>query len=194
MRRLILAMLGTSAIILAPGAATPAGAAPAVASSVRTVSTPHCVDEATPAGISRAVAAPACFATFAKAIAHATNGTVLLPSNATTVTQQQLDEGRARGLARGRLVEVVLGISWLDANFAGFSSVHIGATDCDTNADVDFFLNSLANDNVFSSAKAYGQCQGTYYDLINRPAGSARVSTNWTGGAMDNKSSSIDWV
>jgi hypothetical protein len=202
MRRLIIAALSTAALGLA---AAPASAAPASGGTIsptRTAATPHCVVEPIAVGSTRTPAAPACFATFAESIAYATKGAVLLPKGATRVTQQQLDAGYAKQRAAARAagvtpqVTVIIGISYHNTGFTGPSNTHPTSSDCDTNPDVDFFLNTLPAglDNLWSSAQAFGQCQGTYYDLTFRPAGGARVSTNWTGGAMDNRTSSIDWV
>ncbi|MEJ3742654.1 hypothetical protein WEI85_05090 [Actinomycetes bacterium KLBMP 9797] len=202
MRRIIGTLNATLLGLAVVAVAVPASAAPATAhiSSVRTAATPHCVVQATPAGSVRTPAAAACFATFAESVAHATSGAVRLPANATQVTQQQLDAGYAKARAAAPasggigIMAVVIGISYFNTGFSGSSSVHQAATDCDTNADVDWLINQLTNDNVFSSAQAFGQCQGIYYDLPNRPAGGARVNTNWSGGAMDNRASSVEWV
>ena len=211
MRRLIAVAVGLAVAATTVGAlAAPAAAAADTSlpvgtfavSGTRTATTPHCVDEAIAVGSTKAPAPRACFATFAESIAYATGGAVALAKDATTVTQQQLDAGyaaRRSTMARAGVtppVTVIIGISYQNTGFTGATTTHPTSSDCDTNADVDFFINQVtaANNNTYGSAQAFGQCQGTYYDLPNRPAGSARVNTPWSGGAMDNRTSSQEWV
>jgi hypothetical protein len=70
----------------------------------------HCASEAVPVGSNRTPGPPVCFDSFPDAISYATSGAVELPDGATTVTQQQLDQGAARPNGAAA-VKVVIGVS-----------------------------------------------------------------------------------
>ena len=154
----------------------PAHAAPAALNCVAEAGTP-----------TKAQGAPTCFATFAEAISFATHGAVKLPAGARTVTASQL---QAAALASS-----VLGISYWDTGYSGSTYTHTGATGCDTNSDVDYYFQfpTSWNDKA-GSAKEFGLCDGTYWENgYGTYGGGARVETNWSGGAMNDHATFIDW-
>ena len=191
-RRSLQAGIVLAAGLLAGGLAAPAahGAEPA---SLRLAGGgTHCVSASVPAG-STAVAGPAtCFGSFAEAISFATGGAVRLPAGAHTVTQQQLDAGRARLMVEQPNVasSVLLGISYWDTGWTGSTWMHTGSYGCDTDPDVDWQnAGPLVGpgggwDNQIGSAVAYSNCTGTYW--ANSNFWGARIDTAWSGGVMNN--------
>jgi hypothetical protein len=193
-RRTTALLAGTvlAAGLLTAGLAGPAAAAP---SDFRVAGTTHCVSAMVPAGSTATPAPERCFSTFRSAILFATGGTVRLPAGATTVTQQQLDAGRASALdyEQPMLTSVVLGISYLDTGWTGTTRVHTGSYGCDTDPDVDWqnaALSGIWNDSI-GSASAFSDCTGTYWALANFLG--ANIDTGWSSGVMNNAASSIQW-
>lgn len=191
-RRGLRAGIVLAAGLLAGGLAAPAaqGAEPA---NLRVAGGgTHCVSASVPAG-STAVAGPAtCFGSFAEAISFATGDTVRLPAGASTVTQQQLDAGRAQ-LMEMQPASVVLGISYWDTGWNDDTWTHTGSYGCDTDPDIDWQnAGPLGGwDNKIGSARAYSNCTGTYW--ANSNFWGANIDTDWSGGVMNNATSSIQW-
>jgi len=179
----------------------PAAAAPdAGPTGLRPAATTHCVSPSVPAGSTQtSEVAATCFGSFAEAISYATDGTVRLPAGATMVTQQQLDAGRASLLGYGQpaLTSVVLGISYKSTGWTGDTWTHTGSYGCDTDPDVDWYnAGPLSGpggnwDNAIGSALAYSNCTGRYW--ANANFWGANIDTGWSGGVMNNASSSIQW-
>ena len=201
-RRVLGAGIVLAAGLLAGGLATPAalGATPATqgaapASPRLAGGETHCVSAAVPAG-STAVGGPAtCFGSFPEAISFATHGAVRLPAGAHTVTQQQLDAGRAQLFFEQPNVatSVVLGISYWNTGWTGSTWTHTGSYGCDTDPDVDWQNPGPLGgwDNEIGSARAYSNCTGTYW--ANTNYWGASINTDWSGGVMNNATSSIQW-
>lgn len=146
-----------------------------------------------------------CFATFAQAIANATNGAVRLPAGAKTVTQQQLDAGAgAQGF--GANTATVIAVIYNDANFGGHSFTFVKDHGCDGDwSTVEFEEGNLRyfNDNTnfnwgdeIGSAQEYSGCHGIYYEnsWFNTRQSGRTVEGPWSGGWMDDEASSIRWV
>jgi hypothetical protein len=200
-RRVLRAGIVLAAGLLAGGLAAPAGgmAAPAAQgaepASLRLAGgETHCVSAAVPAG-SAAMGGPVtCFGSFAEAISFATHGAVRLPAGAHTVTQQQLDAGRAQfEQPNSTTTSVVLGISYWDTGWTGSSWTHTGSYGCDTDPDVDWQNPGPLGgwDDKIGSARAYSNCTGTYW--ANSNFWGANIGTDWSGGVMNNATSSIQW-
>jgi hypothetical protein len=154
----------------------------------------HCVSEALPAGSKEDPLSPVCFGTFAEAIAHATAGVVQLPGDATEVTQEELDASYAQAAAGDiRLAAVVIGISYWDDNYHDGSWTHTASAGCDNDSDFEYWIINVGsswNDEI-SSARGFSLCQGIYYENAN--FGGAQIGTDWSGGAMNDKTTSIRW-
>lgn len=154
----------------------------------------HCVSRALPAGRGGEAAPLVCFKTFAGAISHATGGLVQLPSDATSVTQKELDAGYAPAARNGiAAASVVIGISYWDTDFDDWSWVHTAPSGCDSDLSVEWqlaFVGSGWNDKI-GSAEGYSQCEGIYFEHANFTG--AQVVTTWNGGPMDDEASSIQW-
>jgi hypothetical protein len=168
----------SSALLLAAifSASGPAQAAPPAL---------HCVAEAgTP---TTAPGVPTCFATFPEAISFATKGAVKLPAGATSLTASQL--------TTAALASTVLGVSYWNTGYGGSSYTHLGGSGCDTNSDVDFYFQFPAawNDKA-GSGREYGLCDATYWDNGHGTYGSgAQVAADWSGGAMNDHATFIEW-
>jgi hypothetical protein len=188
--------------LLASGIASGTASGAASLSATGLAATKHCVSAAVPAG-STATAVPQarCFRSFTDAISYATDGTVRLPAGATRVTQAQLDTGRAQvqfqqpGIIAS---SVVLGVSYKNTGWSGDTWIHTGSYGCDTDPDVDWQNNGdpLSGpdgtwDNAIGSAEAFSDCHGTYWALANFAG--ASIGTRWSGGVMNNATSSIQW-
>ena len=192
------ALAGTTlaAGLLAATIAGPASAAPAP----RTVApASHCVSASVPVGAAVNVAPARCFTSFTDALSHATQGAVRLPAGATTVTQSQLDSGRARLMYQqpALVATVVLGVSYKDTGQSGDTWIHTGTYGCDTNPDVDWQnTGPLVGpgggwDNAIGSAVSFSDCTGRYW--ANSGFWGANIDTPWGSGVMNNASSSIQW-
>jgi hypothetical protein len=193
--------------VLAAGMLAAALAGPAAAQGVDPAklrpagSGTHCVSASVPAGSTAAAPAPTCFGSFADAISFATAGAVRLPAGANTVTQQQLDAGRARLLIEqpALMPSVVLGISYKDTGWTGDSWVHTGTSGCDTDAGYEWQnVGPLVGpgggwDNAISSASGYSDCTGRYWANSGSPPWGANIDTNWSSGVMSNAASAIQW-
>jgi hypothetical protein len=184
-----------AACLLTAGLAAPAAAAVDPASLRPAGTGTHCVSSAVPAGSSIVAPAPRCFGSFPEAISFATGGAVQLPAGATTVTQAQLDAGRARLLVQqpGMIQSVVLGISYWRTGYNGDTWTHTGSYGCDTDPDVDWQNTGPLGswDNEISSAQAYSSCTGKYWALTD--FNGASITTWWSDGVMNNAASSIQW-
>jgi hypothetical protein len=194
-RNTLLGGVVVAAALLTTTFAGPAAAAPRPGAG----GAMHCVSASVPAGSTAKPAPPVCFGTFAAAISHATGGTVRLPAGATRVTQQQLDAGRVGLLdyQQPALVSVVLGVSYEDTGWTGSTWIHTGSYGCDTDPDVDWQnAGPLVGpgggwDNEIGSASAYSNCTGRYW--ANSGFWGANIDTGWSGGVMNDASSSIQW-
>jgi hypothetical protein len=154
----------------------PAHAAPAALNCVAEAGTP-----------TKAQGAPTCFATFAEAISFATHGAVKLPAGATALTTSQLKSAA--------LATTVLGVSYWNTGYSGSSYTHIGSGGCDTSSDIDYYFQFPAdwNDKA-GSGREYGLCDATYWDNGHGTYGSgASVAADWSGGAMNDHATFIDW-
>lgn len=139
-----------------------------------------------------------CFDTFSGAIAHATGGAVRLPAAATTVEGRYLTALRKANAGAAGVVAV--GTLYNDAHYGGHTWTVTRSTDCDSDADVDWSYQNLQgvrdssgfswNDEI-GSAVQYGQCEATYYEHADYQG--ASVTGNWSGGALDDEVSSIEW-
>jgi hypothetical protein len=162
-------LLTTIVVASGPAQAAPAGQ--------------HCVAEAgTP---TKAPGAPTCFATFPEAIAFATKGAVKLPAGA----------GPSQLTTTAALATTVLGVSYWNTGYSGSSYTHTGSSGCDTSGDVDFYFQfpTAWNDKA-GSGREYGLCDATYWDDGHGTYGSgASVAADWSGGAMNDHATFIDW-
>ncbi|MEU3291630.1 hypothetical protein ABZ722_04655 [Streptomyces longwoodensis] len=175
------------ALVTLPGTA---GAAQAVTQSADHAG--HCVLDLT--GRARV----SCFDTFSGAIAHATGGKVQLPAGATQVEGRYLTQLRQANSAA--LSSVAIGTLYNDANRKGHSWTITRSSDCDADPDIDWTYSNLSgvkdasgfdwNDEI-GSAVQYGQCEAVYYEHSYFQG--ARVSGDWSGGALDDEVSSIAW-
>lgn len=194
MRRLRAAVLTVAAIgMVVLAFSTPAAVATPQAD---TKANQTCVVAAVPAGSGKQAAPMKCFNSFAEGIAAATNGAVQLPSDATRVTQQQLDAGYAKaGIAPSAAADVVIGISY-DGHFIGDGRaiVHQATSFCDNDSGVEWQILSLSSGNSIGAGEAFSNCQGIYWDPANCGPAGANVMTPWGGGPLDNIISSICWI
>jgi hypothetical protein len=182
--RLLVAFVVALPAVMA-GPATSAQAAP---------NTRHCVQQAVPANSKHQAAPPTCYATFAEAIAQATGGAVRLPANVTMVTQEQLDAGYQARQANGQVAlaaaTIIIGISYQNTSWSGGSVTHTASANCDRTTWKIANVGSGWNDQ-FGSAKHYSGCTGNYYEHAS--FGGAWVQTWWSGGAMNDRTTSIRW-
>lgn len=153
----------------------------------------HCVVHAIAADAqsSEAATRPACFGSFADAIRFATDGTVRLPSNASHVTQADLDAGRAVS----RTASTVIGIEYEDINFGGTEWIIAQANGCnDGGAEVWLRsdLTGTAMNNEISSARTYAGCKSRHFDLANF-GGSSYLCGCSQMGTMNDRTTSIRW-
>jgi hypothetical protein len=194
-RRALRAGVVLAAGLLAGGLAAPAAQGAAPADLRLAGGGTHCVSASVPAGSAAAGGPAACFGSFAEAISFATSGAVRLPAGASTVSQQQLDAGRAQlmEMQPSATVSVVLGVSYWDTGWTGSSWTHTGSSGCDTDPDVDWQnAGPLGGwDDRIGSARAYSNCTGTYW--ANSNFWGANIDTGWSGGVMNNATSSIQW-
>jgi len=192
-RRILWAGIVLAAGLLAGGLAAPAAQGAPPASLRLAGGKTHCVSASVPAGSAAVGGSATCFGSFAEAISFATNGAVRLPAGANTVTQQQLDAGRAQLEQPNSTTSVVLGISYWDTGWTGSSWIHTGSYGCDTDPDVDWQNPGPLGgwDDKIGSARAYSNCTGTYW--ANSNFWGANVGTDWSGGVMNNATSSIQW-
>jgi hypothetical protein len=158
--------------------------------------TTHCVQQAVPANSNEVAAPPKCYATFADAIFHATGGAVKLPANSTNLTEAQLETGyRQARLAgvRALRAEVIIGISWKNTGYGGASVTHTTPSACGDGNPYAWKINNVGSgwNDQFGSAKAYSGCIGNYFEHANL-AGTT-IQTNWSGGAMNDRTTSIGW-
>jgi len=181
-------LTGLTAVLLT--ATAPASAALAAPES-------HCVSEAVKMGTTSPVREPVCFASFAEAISYATDGTVNLAPTATSVTQDQLDRGRAAAVAkagnRAIAADYLIGISYWDADEKGASWTFHHAAPC--SATQAYYTDNVGpawNDQI-SSARAYSGCRGYYYEDHYQRGG--YITTPWTvGGYMNDSTTSVKWL
>jgi hypothetical protein len=158
--------------------------------------TTHCVQQAVPANSNEVAAPPTCFTTFTEAISHATGGAVNLPTKATNLTQAQLDTGYSQARlagTRASLAQVIIGISWQDTGYSGASVTHTADSACGTTIGWDWTIKNVGSgwNDKFGSAKSYSGCVGEYYEHADLTG--AMIMTNWSGGAMNNRTTSIGW-
>nr|BAG85016.1 hypothetical protein [Streptomyces lasalocidi] len=95
---------------------------------------------------------------------------------------------------------VAIGTLYNDANRKGHSWTITRSSDCDADPDIDWTYSNLSgvkdasgfdwNDEI-GSAVQYGQCEAVYYEHSYFQG--ARVSGDWSGGALDDEVSSIAW-
>lgn len=187
LRTIIAATIAAAGLALAALHA-PASAAPAASGK-------HCVEYAS--GSTTAASTLTCFSTFSDSIRFATSGAVQLPVGANAVTQAQLDAGYARAAASDIVVQVVvIGVSYDGTGNSGASRTHTRASGCDSDSGREWWgdLPDDWNDRI-SSAVAFSGCTGRYYEhTVNaNTGGGATVLTPWSGGAMNNRSSFIEW-
>jgi hypothetical protein len=154
----------------------------------------HCVEYV---GIGSATPKLTCFSTFADATSYATSGAVQLPKDATTVTQAQLDAGYARAAAAGIVIQAVtIGISYDGTGNTGASRTHTRDSGCDSDPGREWWgdLPDDWNDRIGSAVGRSG-CTGRYYEhTVNANTGGGdRVLTPWSGGALNNETSFIEW-
>jgi hypothetical protein len=171
------------------------------ASDLRPAGGTHCVSQLVPVGSTAKVPAPRCFGSFAEMISFATGGAVRLPADATRVTQAQLDVVRPmEGTVQPPFVapaNVVVGISYKDTGFSGDSWAHQATAGCDNDAGYEWqnatpFVGPDGTwNNAISSAEGFSDCTGRYWEFSNHTG--ANVDTDWSGGAMNNATSSIKW-
>jgi hypothetical protein len=133
--------------------------------------------------------APRCFATFAEAIAEATNGLVQLPTDARTVDQQTLDGIGPNGLET--TTGSVIGIEYQHKNFGGWSYI-IQSTNSHGCNGYTYLVPSLpsSRNNQISSARSYTGCKSNHY------SGAYLTGSRWLCGCsqmgfMNDQTSSI---
>jgi hypothetical protein len=196
----------------------PAAAAPPAASapSAATASpAQHCVSG--PSGEAT------CYATFTEAIAAATGGEIAdAPADARLALADERFANRINAIALKRAADlqsgalaahitpastVVIGISYLDANYGGNTWVWNQPYGCDGNPyTIDFevynlnmspYANYGFNDNI-SSFHSYSNCQTVLYEdwywggsATN--GGVPIADMSWVGAAMNDRASSIRW-
>ena len=181
----IVALAATSAS--SAGARTDTQTAPSARNCVITIAPLQ------PGATSSATSAPRCYATFAQAIADASNGTVNLPTTATpaAVTDATLAPALATGSS-------IIGIDWIDANYSGASltwqvSNPNGCNGYQYSSNVTGSWN-----NVISSSKGFtGYDINPHYDLAypNQNNGAKIFCTPncATMGAMNDATSYEEW-
>lgn len=158
----------------------------------------HCVASATPEGESNITAAPLCFATFAEAVAEATDGTLQLPGSSREVSQAQLDEARTRADAsslsqESALASTVIGIEYDSANGGGSSLVvSVSGATCSAGGRYTYASMPSGWNNRVSSAYTYAGCKSRHHQYVNF-AGASYLCGCAGMGAMDNLTSSIRW-
>lgn len=168
--------------------------APAVADAdarVSVESRPHCILTAVSDNDpGRPVPAPRCYATFAESVAAATNGRVVLPANATTVTQEQLDSG-GLGNDLETTSATVLGIEYDTKDFKGWSYL-IQTTNPRGCYGYSYKVSTLPSnrDNKISAARTYNGCKSSHYSE-RYLVGSRYLCGCSQMGTMSDKTSSI---
>lgn len=152
----------------------------------------HCVVTAVQVGVvSPASNAPArCFATFAEAIAEATNGAVMLPPDADTLEQEMLDVGYPP-MPGGSLTATVIGIEYEHKYFGGWTYV-IQSTNVRGCNGYNYRVPSLpsARNNEISSAKTYAGCKSSHFSGSNL-TGARYLCGCAQMGSMNDQTSSI---
>jgi hypothetical protein len=137
-----------------------------------------------------------CFDNFPDAISYATAGAVELPDGATTVTQQQLDQGTDAARSNGAAaVQVLIGASYDGVDWGSAATWHhwVQNRGCDADPGREYVTANVGDtwNDVIDSANGYNRCQGRYFEHANFRG--ASVSTNWGGGLLEDETSSIAW-
>jgi len=183
--QVVFAVLLLGTWVAGPASAAAVGSTPSDA-------LPHCVVTAVEVGSPAPAAAPRCYATFADAIAAATNGRVRLPADAQTVDQRTLDDKTgigSNGLQTGS--SIVIGIEYQHKDFGGWSYV-IQSTNGRGCYGYSYRVPSLPSNrnNEISSARSYGGCKSGHYSGTNM-TGSRYLCGCSQMGAMNDQTSSI---
>jgi hypothetical protein len=195
MKASINAVLLCTAATLAWSSVAPVAVAETLAAPPAPSTGRHCVVRASAVGTVGATepAAPECFDSFAAAISFATDGTVRLPAWATTVTQAQLDTGRATD----RPAATVIGIESSSPSFGGTDWIISQANGCnDGGAEVWVRSDLTGNpmNNAISSAQAFAGCKSRHFDLPSFAGSSILCGPSCSSmGTMDNRTTSIRW-
>ena len=136
-----------------------------------------------------------CFSKFADAISYVTSGSVKLPQDATSVTEEQLQQGYEK--SRAAAPNIVIGISYANTSYQGNTFVHYAATGCDDDGGREYYhqFNSEWNDET-SSARGYSRCTGRYWEIgeTGTSGDGAGILTDWSGGAMNDKATFVEWL
>jgi len=135
--------------------------------------------------------AASAFATFAEAIAVATDNRLQLAPSTTTgdVTEQQLDAASRDG----PLTDVVIGIDYSGSNFSGNSLTWTKPSGCGT-----YSTSSMPagwND-VIKSVQNFNGCATTLYQNINFGGSTSTTAVNSSSsdlGSFDSQASSQKW-
>ena len=177
-------VLGSS-LLASPASAASADRAPAEGRE-------HCVVTVAPLGNLPAepVRAPRCFATFAEAIADATEGRVVLPDDATTVDQETLNSDLG-GNGVETVSATVIGIEYQHKYFGGWSYV-IQSTKPQGCYGYSYRVPSLPTNrnNQISSARTYAWCKSSHFSGTNM-TGSRYLCGCSQMGVMNDQTSSI---
>jgi hypothetical protein len=181
-RRRVSSVLGAAILLIA---APVLAAAPAAAAAAQ-----HCAGEAV-----AAPDGPVCFKTFSAAIAYATDGRVVLPIDATSVTQVELDLGSALSLSLSLTLTTVIGIDYEGGGYTGSTFVWYTTNAVGCSTGISYFASSMPSgwDNRVSSAKGFAGCNTYTHYQDPSYGGATQVCTCSTMGFMDNRTSSEQW-
>ncbi|ATB39493.1 hypothetical protein CYFUS_004937 [Cystobacter fuscus] len=132
-----------------------------------------------------------CFASFAEAIAFATNGAVQLPP---TVTPDQLTPELLETDATP--TQNVIAVEYQHSNYGGASLIFYNASTC---AQSNMFVSSMPSgwNDIISSALAFAGCNNSYhYEHVNYLGSVVNCGTAcpYIGDAMNDRTSSIYWT
>lgn len=167
----LLAAVGLAAASLpGPIASAATGDSTTVDSSGRT-----CVVALTPVpeGSSAVFTEPAdyqCFDTFSEGISFATDGDLLLDSDAERVSEDDLESAGVVSTKVSPESSPILGIEYEHSDYGGDSLVLTGDGGSGCYAGVTYGFPSMSNlqfNNTISSAKSYSNCIGRHYSAPN---------------------------
>ncbi|MFY0577417.1 hypothetical protein ACN28S_26595 [Cystobacter fuscus] len=133
-----------------------------------------------------------CFASFAEAIAFATQGAIQLPPDATPgqLTPELVSAPDATP------TQNLIAVEYEDAYYGGRSLTFYSETSCYQSNLGTPSLSSDWND-IISSAQAFSGCNNSYhYEHVNYQGAVANCGSacTWIGDAMNDRTSSILWT
>lgn len=184
-------VIGTAAIAASPAGATSKAAAVALQPGRNCVIT---IAPLLPGQAISMMSAPRCYATFAEAIADATNGRVQLPESAgaTDITAATLAPTIATS-------STIIGIDWINSGYTGSSLTWQVSNSVGCTTGLSYQSNVTGSwNNVISSSKAFAGCGvNPHYDLAypNQDNGAKIFCTPncSTMGAMNDATSYEEW-